>query len=526
MLITVNNRTTPCLFSSSKYDTALAAFLNNDFQKAAEYFTIAATQEHHIFAYIWLIYLHSKDVYCCCLDQKTLNQYEDILKEYLFFIISNAWGEPDKKYMLYFIYKGWWGEYKNPMLATTFLTDAAEHFFAPAESTLGYGYNTGTETGINENLLLCKQYYTRAATKNFAPAQLHLSIYYQFDEPNEILRMEWLNKAAANKLAAAQYCLAGSCASSLMSLDLYNVAAHSGHIPSKLKLAELYLARDNPAKAMEIYIELANKGNATAKMMLAEEYERGKHFTVDYQQAFTYYSELANCDDKIIQWSAICRLIKMYKAGRGVTKNYEKAFEYICRIKSAPGFFGRYADIESGLFYLEGLGTEKNVAEAKNIFFKHAPYFNNAAFLLAKYYLTEGSVQDGIRWMQTANELGYLPAAETLGIFYLLGKHVEKDIKQAQILLSKAAKANFQRAQMNLGILFEKEKFDGLKVSIRKAIECYNLCINNQTKTILPVNAWEIDIENYDPNVVNTAINNRERATENLYPLYSSLNTR
>lgn len=80
----------------------------------------------------------------------------------------------------------------------------------------------------------------------------------------------------------------------------------------------------NPERAIAIWKEYAEKGDATACRNLGAEYIAGKYLKRDYEKAFCYTQEAAEKGDAV----AVNNLGWCYEKGYGVEKNIEKAVRF------------------------------------------------------------------------------------------------------------------------------------------------------------------------------------------------------
>jgi hypothetical protein len=144
--------------------------------------------------------------------------------------------------------------------------------------------------------------------------------------------------------------------------------------------------------------------------------------------------------------------------GRGAEKNPEKALEQFQKAAElghieAPGAIG--------YFYTTGLVVEKNDAMAVECFQKGADNGSAAAkFNLGKFYFENrggvSGVEQGLKLMTEASELGLMQAHATLAeIYYLGGDRIPIDHKKAYLHAEIAANAGTTTAETMLGVMKE-----------------------------------------------------------------------
>jgi TPR repeat protein len=228
-------------------------------------------------------------------------------------------------------------------------------------------------------------------------------------------------------------------------------------------------------------------------------YSQGLGTEVDYEKAAYWLTLSAEERYKYAEYS----LGGLYYRGQGVEQSYEKAFDLY--LKSAKQGFP-YADFEVAKMYREGIGTNKNetesnkffrsafmgfvtlekqshddkiqyrlgwmlqngvgtekdVGEAKRYYEKSAKLGNTfACYLLAKLILaeenpTKDEINKAIEYLREASEGGNQFAQYSLGKVYLNGNFVEKDIYKAVELFKLSSEQGNEYAAYQLGKLYLK----------------------------------------------------------------------
>lgn len=92
-------------------------------------------------------------------------------------------------------------------------------------------------------------------------------------------------------------------------IKLFETTAKADNVDAMMMLAEVYHRQGNDTKSFEWLKKAANKGNATAKLMMAESYEKGRGTKMNKTLAALMYRELLMSDvDNHIRNEAISRL--------------------------------------------------------------------------------------------------------------------------------------------------------------------------------------------------------------------------
>lgn len=133
------------------------------------------------------------------------------------------------------------------------------------------------------------------------------------------------------------------------------------------------------------------------------------------------------------------------------------------------------AQYNLGLCYLQGIGIERNVAEAEKWLERSASQnFVSAQQVLADYYFEVKNYSEAIPLYRRAAEGGNKDAMWALGVYY---KDVKKDPAEAVIWLRKAANRDHAAAQFELAELF-RNGGRGVKKSIEEARKYYQAAAN------------------------------------------------
>lgn len=146
-------------------------------------------------------------------------------------------------------------------------------------------------------------------------------------------------------------------------------------------------------------------------------------------------------------------------------ENYQVAFP---AMKKLAEIGNRAAQHYTAKMYQEGLGTSKNLTQAKFWFNKAAENgYADSQYSLAFIYIGEQNFKQAAYWMAKAAEQKHAEAQYTLGLFYMNGDGVAKNMKKAVYWWEKAATSGVVLAQRNLGLAYSKG--DGVSQNDEKA---------------------------------------------------------
>jgi hypothetical protein len=168
-----------------------------------------------------------------------------------------------------------------------------------------------------------------------------------------------------------------------------------------LKKAQHTLNKGQVLKALPLYLQLAEQGNADAQFHVGMIYTNGQGVTRDDKQASDWFSKAAEQGHREAQ----TKLGFMYATGKGVAQNYSLA-NFWCYQAAKQG--DATAQYNLGLMYEKGQGVAQD---------------NNLA----------------VSWYSKAAVQGHAHAQYNLGVMYANGAGVVKDNKQAAALYRKAA---------------------------------------------------------------------------------------
>ena len=95
---------------------------------------------------------------------------------------------------------------------------------------------------------------------------------------------------------------------------------------------------------------------------------------------------------------------------------------------------------------------------------------------------TVAQVQDSLKAVKAAAEAGDAKSQNEVGMWYYVGRHVDRDYKQAADWWSRAAKQNYTQAIGNLGLCFQTG--NGVKKDSEKAAKLYTRSVKDGNKAL------------------------------------------
>ena len=225
-------------------------------------------------------------------------------------------------------------------------------------------------------------------------------------------------------------------------------------------------------------IAAANRGDPDAQNQLGVKYAQGEDgLPRDDIKAVEYYRKAANQGLAKAQTN----LGDMYFFGRGgLQQSYLDALSWY--LKAAQQNVAD-AQFRVALMYEKGLGTDKDVARAVQLFRSAADLGSpEAQNVLGVLYATGGNGitaddKQAVAWYQKAADQGLAKAEKNLGDMYYFGRGVDRDYKQAMVWYGKAADQQVTDAQYRLGFMYEKGL--GTAPSNQDAVDEYKKAARN-----------------------------------------------
>ncbi len=318
--------------------------------------------------------------------------------------------------------------------AIELLTPAAKAGNLLAKHSLGYMYVEGMGVPFDTDRGFAL--ITEAAEGGLARAQDALAGAYAFGEgglkPDQKKSLYWMEKAMEQ----------GAVGTLGKMVNIYSNGSEK--IPADMKLAN------------ELLMKAATEGLAPFQMELGYRYLVGKGLKADIVQAVTWTKRAA--DQGIA--GAMGNLAFMYMAGAPQLKrDYKKAYEWAEK-GAKLGDASSYNVMAACL--IDGLGREKNVEEGLK-------YMNQAAELgdvdalanLSTFYrlgkhVGEANPQKAFEYAKKAGELGHVDSMSTVAIFYIDGFGVEKNEQLCYEWTKRAAEAGHADAMSNMTFLYSR----------------------------------------------------------------------
>ncbi|GEM_PF-1767977 len=252
----------------------------------------------------------------------------------------------------------------------------------------------------------------------------------------------------------------------------YRKAAEQGHRIAKLRLTRLEAKLDSTRdrvnretekpleksdfwEVLQRYEEAAEKGDVSAQYQLGRLYENASDEDQDYKQAAKWYRRAAGKGHAESQFS----LGWMYEQGKGVEKDYREAFKWYSAA-AEKGYSAAHTGL--GLMYEVGKGVPKNLEESIKRYSKAAEKGNKRAqkrlAMLGKG--TEPDAQKGDseasrKRVEQQARAGSAEARHKLGHVYYFGRGVDRNLKEAAGLYTKAAEKGLADSQYMLGHMYE-----------------------------------------------------------------------
>ncbi len=318
--------------------------------------------------------------------------------------------------------------------AIELLTPAAAAGNLLAKHSLGYMYTEGVGVPIDsaKGIALIAE----AAEAGFARSQEALAAAYASGDDGLKLDREkslyWLEKAMAQ----------GETDTLTEMVNVYTVGNQT--IPADIELANSLL------------LKAANMGMAEFQMELGYRYLIGKGMPVDTEQALMWTKRAAEQGDA----GAMGNLAYMYMVGLPqLEQDYKKVYEWADK-GAALGDRSSY-NLKAACL-LDGTGVEKDVQEGLRCMQKAAELgdVDALANLSTFYRLGEHGVQEdpekAFQYAKAAAELGHADSMSAVAIFYMDGYGVEKDMEQCYEWTKKAAEAGHIDAMSNMTFLYRE----------------------------------------------------------------------
>lgn len=182
-------------------------------------------------------------------------------------------------------------------------------------------------------------------------------------------------------------------------------------------------------EALEIFKALAEQGHAMSQFIVGNMYDFGESVPRDYKQAFIWYKKAAEQGHPDAEYN----LAVFYADGKGTEQNYEKAIEW----------FNKSAN----------RGNQKAQQEVLTLSRELAERYNEEAFQA----FDAQRISDAIKLFELSGKYGNTNAYLNLGIMFIQGKMVEKNVLKAKEYLSKAMERGNAQAKQILDMIEAEE---------------------------------------------------------------------
>lgn len=294
---------------------------------------------------------------------------------------------------------------------------AANKGEAKAQNLLGYYYLKGGK-GLTPNPDMAFYLFMQSANQNDAMGEFYVGMCYlngDGTQKDEQKSFEYFKRSALQGNEEAQYWLGvayeygvGTSVDPKQAIEWYQKSAVQENPRGMFRIGHAYLfgwmTETDKEKALDYLFKAASKGDDEAQAYLGASFLMGDFTEVDYNKAFYWLSTSVSTNKNsrmALFYLGIC-----YQYGFGVAKNEQQAFEYIKKVaeleyppaqsclsiyyytgfdkmESNPSLAFEWAskaaaqnDDEGiyllGIYYKDGIGTDKNEKLAYEYFTKAA----------------------------------------------------------------------------------------------------------------------------------------------------------
>ncbi|NVN97335.1 sel1 repeat family protein, partial [Candidatus Nomurabacteria bacterium] len=202
-----------------------------------------------------------------------------------------------------------------------------------------------------------------------------------------------------------------------------------------------YGVKQNTSEALKWFKKSAENGYSTAQYNLGIMYEYGEKVEVDYLEAIRLYSNAAKQNNA----DAMSAIGSMYLYGKGVAKNESEALKWFMK---ADDNGSNTAPFEICKMYMYGIGLTKDEKTAIMWLSKAVERNNSdAQAMLGRRLYNENKFDEAIRLFNLAANDDNVDGLYYLGITYMQGKGIDKDLNKAEVLIRRAAELGSQQAK-------------------------------------------------------------------------------
>jgi len=351
-------------------------------------------------------------------------------------------------------------EVKNAILEAQ---KPAEQGDVRAQYFLGYSYQ------LLKDFVMAAKWYEKAAEQGYADAQIRLGRFYSLGQgvpKDEVKGFEWIKKAAEQGHSRAQFYMGNLTEDNVKSAEWYEKAAVQGDVDAQFKLGLMYyngegVPKDN-IKAGQWFHKAGEQGHEEAKLYFGKiaanalfddpkfqnlkiEAANKAHMEGNYAKAVELYEQIADRGNAMAQY----KLGVLYELGQGVQYNSVKSDELI-RKAAAQGL----KEAKDWLETKEKLEKLKKAAEQGDA---DAQYELGRAYMQGWYFLPKDFVKANELFSKVA-EHGDANVQYKLGLAYMDGNGVPRDYSKANELINKAAEQGNEQAKNYLQKQEEERK--------------------------------------------------------------------
>ncbi len=335
--------------------------------------------------------------------------------------------------------------------ARDYLQKPAEAGIVEAQFGLGSSYMS------QGNYPAAAPWIRKAAEGGNAGAQFYWAVFLQYGKTgarDSVQAAVWARKAVQN-LPSTNASMVGQ-AHALLALILLDqpgeknnieafqqasVAALAGNAEGEYALAKCFASGFGTTKdlttAIKWYLSAAKHKEPRAAAALGRYYEQGEGVKQNPAEAFKWYKAGAEAGDATAQYG----LARCYRDGIGVERNPEEALKWMhLAAKGAPNA----AEITAALAQLEGQSHHGEAEEA----------FQRGASLAREARRAGGSLDEAVKALTAAANLGHPLATVALSRMYRQGDGVPKDEARADALAAKVEMNANAAVQFQLGLSF------------------------------------------------------------------------
>ena len=261
-----------------------------------------------------------------------------------------------------------------------------------------------------------------------------------------------------------------------LALQIYKDLAEKGNASAAYALGKMHYegsgTLQNYQEAAKWMQLAADQGFGAASNDLGEMFEFGDGVLQDYQEAVKWYRLGAEQGNALAQYN----LGTMYDRGVGVAENDQEAAWWY-QLSATQG----NADAQNGLgnLYYDGKGIPQNYQEALKWYLLGAEQGNALAQYNAgwMYDVGEGTPendQEAAKWYHLSAEQGYAPAQDELGDMFYDGDGVNQNDEEALKWYQLAADQGNAASQFSVGLMYDVGR-GGVAENDKEAARWYRL---------------------------------------------------